>query len=132
MTEPTRLTNLEVTETVKAAGFTGPLAGNVSGNATVGSLTIGTLAIQKADSYALVAAEKAKVFIGCEMTAGSKVLTLGIAEGQFMIVKNVGATNAFTVKNIAGDTGTSLAAGKSIILIAGSATANTNIVIALD
>ena len=127
-----KCTNLEVTETVKAAGFTGPLTGNVSGNATVGSLTIGTLAIQKADNYALSAAEKAKVFIGCEMTAGSKVLTLGLTAGQMVIVRNVGATNAFTVKSIAGDTGTSLAAGRSLLLIAGSSTANTNIVIALD
>lgn len=99
---------------------------------TSGNRKIGVLAIQEADSYALSADDKLKELIKCEMTAGSKVLTLGIAENQVVIVKNVGATNAFTVKNIAGDTGTSLAATKSIMLIAGTSTANTNTVIALD
>lgn len=137
MTEPTRLTNLEVEENVLIDGY---ISASVSAGAPVvtgvtvnaGAMVIGVLALQKADNYSLAAAEKSKVFIGCEMTAGSKVLTLGLTAGQMVIVKNVGATNAFTVKNIAGDTGTSLAAGKSLMLIAGSSTANTNIVIALD
>lgn len=122
MTEPTRLTNLEVAEGVKAPIFTG--------DAVLGSIVVGAKAIQKADSYALAAAEK-KTLIKCEMTAGSKVLTLGLPEGHMAVVKNVGATNAFTVKNIAGDTGTSLAAGKSILVFAGT-TKDTNTVIALD
>lgn len=108
-------------------------AGSVTATTlTTGNRIVGALALQKADSYALAAAEKLKELIKCEVTAGSKVLTLGLVENQCVIVKNVGATNAFTVKNIAGDTGTSLAAGKSIMLIAGSGTANTNTVIALD
>jgi superfamily II RNA helicase len=47
------------------------------------------------------------------------------------IVKNAGGTNAFTLKNISRDTGKSLAAGKSVIIIC-SETANGSTVIALD
>lgn len=97
-----------------------------------GGLNIGVVSLSKAVDYALTTAEKNNVLVKCEMTAGSKTLTLGLTEGQLAIVKNAGATNAFTVKNVAGDTGTSLAATKSIILIAGSSTANTNTVIAVD
>lgn len=99
---------------------------------TSGGRVVGVTAIAKAADYALTAAERSCELVKCEMTAASKVLTLGMAENQLVLVKNVGATNAFTVKNISGDTGTSLAAGKSVLLIAGGATANTNTVIALD
>lgn len=118
MTEPTRLTNLEVSEGVKAPTF------------TANAVIVGATALEKADSYALAAAEKTTL-IKCEMTAASKVLTLGLPEGQMAVVKNVGATNTFTVKNIAADTGTSLAAGKSLLVFAGKAK-DTNVVIALD
>ncbi|MDD4564836.1 MAG: hypothetical protein PHE79_05095 [Eubacteriales bacterium] len=118
MTEPTRFTNLEVAESVKAPTF------------TVKAMIAGATAVEKADSYALAAAEK-NTLIKCEMTAASKVLTLGLPEGQMAVVKNVGATNAFTVKNIATDTGTSLAVGKSLLVFAGKAK-DTNVVIALD
>ena len=82
------------------------------------------ITLSKADSYALADAEKG-VCVGVTMTAASKVLTLGLANGQYCIVINDGGTNAFTVKNIAGDTGTSVAAGKIALCIGGSGTADT-------
>lgn len=85
---------------------------------------MGVAKISKADNYALSEAEKNSFFVPVEFSAASKVLTLGLAENQVMLVKNVGATNAVTVKNISGDTGTSLAAGK-IALCVGGTTANT-------
>ena len=82
------------------------------------------VALTKADSYELAANEKG-VLIGCTMSAASKVLTLGLANGQYCIVVNDGGTNAFTVKNIAGDTGASVGTGKVALCIGGSATADT-------
>ena len=65
------------------------------------------------------------LFLRFSCSAASKVLTLGLDDGQFMLVANVGASNAVTVKNIAGDTGTSVAAGKVALCIGGSSTADT-------
>ena len=79
-------------------------------------------AVSFADDYALTDAEK-DVFLSATATAASKALTLGLADGQFMLLANVGGTNAFTAKNLATDTGTSIAAGK-VALIIGSPTAN--------
>jgi hypothetical protein len=115
-----------VAATGAVTGATGTFAGNVSGLGLVGGVT----ALSKSDNYALAAGEKT-LFIGCTMGAGSKTLTLGLAAGQAAIVKNTGGTNAFTVKNVAGDTGTSLATGKSLLIIA-NATNDASIVIALD
>ena len=84
---------------------------------------IGTAKISKADSYALTAAEAKALFVPFEMSAESKALVLGLTDGQIMLVKNVGATNAVTVKGLSGDTGTSVAAGK-IALVIGSTTAS--------
>lgn len=84
---------------------------------------IGGAKISKADTYSLTAAEKKALFVPFEMTAASKALVLGPVDGQIMFVKNVGATNAVTVKGLSGDTGTSVAAGK-IALVIGSTTAN--------
>ena len=67
--------------------------------------------------------EQKDVFLSATATAASKTLTLGLANGQFMVVANIGGSNAFTVKNVAGDTGTSVAAGKVALVIA-STTAN--------
>lgn len=85
---------------------------------------IGAVSLSKSDSYALADGEK-KVYIGITMSAASKVLTLGLAEGQIAFVKNEGATNAVTVKNNSGDTGVSLAAGKIGLAKGGTSTANT-------
>lgn len=114
---------------VQANRFYGPVTGDVTGNVTGGIL--GGISISKADNYSLSTAEKNSLYIGVTMTAGSKVLTLGLAAGQVAFVRNEGATNAFTVKNVAGDTGTSLAAKKTL-LIKASTTANASIVAALD
>jgi hypothetical protein len=121
---------------VTAEKFTGDLIGNVTGNVTgdvTGSL-IGTLSasaeISKADSYALVAADKVTPIIVAKMTAGSKVLTLGLAANKAVIVYNSGS-ESYTVKNVAADTGTVLATTKAILVV-GSATANASIVVALN
>lgn len=121
----TKFTNLEATGTLTAGGVA-----TLNGGAVTPKLTTTVTALTKADNYALAAAEKTLV-VGVTLSAGSKTVTLGLAAGQVAIVKNTGATNAFTVKNVADDTGTSLAAGKSLLVV-GNATANASIVIALD
>ena len=117
---------------VTAEKFTGDFVGDVTGNVT-GSL-IGTLSasaeISKADSYALAAADKVTPIIVAKMTAGSKVLTLGLAANKAVIVYNSGS-ESYTVKNVAADTGTVLATTKAILVV-GSATTNASIVVALN
>lgn len=56
-------------------------------------------------------------------SAASKKLTLGLEDGETMILVNIGASNAFTAINLEGDTGTSIAAGK-VAFIIGSKTAD--------
>jgi hypothetical protein len=112
-------------DSVAAATFTGNLIGNHNGGMT------GLVTLSKAVDYALAAAEKDKQFYAITLTAGSKTVTLGNTAGTWCIVHNAGGTNTFTLKNVAGDTGTSLAAGKTVIVIP-SATANASIVIALN
>ena len=80
--------------------------------------------------YALTDTEK-DLFVAFACSAASKALTLGLEEGQFMIVANIGASNAVTVKAITGDTGTSVAAGK-VALVIGSATANASKIYVLN
>ena len=117
-------TVLKITE----SGIETNVTGNVAGMLTGG--VIGMATIEKAVDYALTADEKAKIVVSGKMTAENKTLTLGLAAGQVAFVYNHG-TNTFTVKNVAGDTGTSLATGK-IILMTGSTTANASTVIALN
>lgn len=124
MAEPTRFTSVEVKEDLKAGSF------ETKGIGT-GSLNVGVLALTKSDSYALSAVEKANAVFAITLSAAPKTVTLGLPVGQFAIVKNAGSTNAFTLKNIAGDTGTSLATGKSVLIVA-SATKDKSLVIALD
>ena len=90
----------------------------------------GAVQLSKSDSYALTAAERAAPYVGCTMSEASKVLTLGLQAGQIALVSNEGTT-AVTVKNVSGDTGTSLDAGK-IALVVGSVTANETKVFALN
>jgi len=127
----TKLTNLELTGLLKVAGAitaSGGVAGNVTGNLTGGVL--GAKTIEKADSYALAAADRAAVFISLKNTGSSKIFTLGLAAGQIALVYNHG-TQSVTVKNVADDTGTTLATTK-LILVVGSATADASTVIALN
>lgn len=72
---------------------------------------------------ALTDAEKA-TYLEVTASAASKVLTLGLKNGEIMFLKNAGATNAFTAKNIAGDTGVSVATGKTALCVGGT-TADT-------
>lgn len=125
----TKFTNVEAAGDIKAATFTGALTGNVTGNVTGG--IIGGAAISKAVDYALSAAELKAPAVRVTLTAGSKTVTLGLAANQIMFVLNAGDTNAFTLKNIAADTGTPLAAGK-IALVIGSATKDASAVIVLN
>lgn len=121
-------TILKVTESGIEANVTGDVTGNVAGMLTGGA--IGMATIEKAVDYALVAAEKANLVISAKMTAEGKTLTLGLAAGQVAFVYNHG-TETYTVKNVAGDTGTSLATTK-LLLVVGSATKDTSTVIALN
>lgn len=82
-----------------------------------------------ADSATLGSANK-RPFLGVTASAASKTLTLGLDDGDMMILVNEGADNAFTVKNVSGDSGTSVAAGAAVLVIA-STTANSTAVKAL-
>ena len=86
--------------------------------------------IRKDDSYALAEDEK-QLFVNFEFTAASKILTLGLAEGQAMIVNNIAASRAATVKNLSGDSGTSVAAGK-VALVYGSQTSDATKILVLN
>jgi hypothetical protein len=125
----TGTTVLKITESGIEANVTGDLTGNVTGSQT--GAILGSLALSKDDSYALADAEKANLFFNITATAGSKTITLGLAAGQVAFVNNAGAVNAFTLKNVAGDDGTPVAAGKLVMIVA-SATANASTVIALN
>ena len=82
------------------------------------------------DDYSLAEAEK-DLFLAFSCSAASKKLTLGLEAGQFMIVANIGGTNAVTVAAIKDDTGTSVGAGKVAIVI-GSDTANASKIYVLN
>lgn len=82
------------------------------------------------DSAELTEDQK-RPYVNFSCSAASKVLTLGFADGQTALVTNIGGTNAVTVKNVSGDTGTSVAAGKCAIVIA-STTANGSTVAVLN
>lgn len=86
--------------------------------------------VSTAVDYELKADEKG-LFLAVEATAASKTLTLGLEDGDQMIVTNIGGTNAITIKNVADDTGTSLAKGKCAIVV-GSTTADASTVLVLN
>jgi len=114
--DATRLTNLEVTGKLKVKSG---IEGNVTGKLT--GLPVG-VSISKAANYSLADSEKV-FYIGVTLTAASKTVTLGLPDGAVCIVVNEGGTNAFTLKNVSGDSGTSVAAGKAY-LVKASTTAN--------
>ena len=76
--------------------------------------------------------EQKDLFITFTCSAASKVLTLDLDQGQHAIITNVGGSNAVTVKNIAGDTGVSVGAGKVALAIGGSSTADTCVIKVLN
>ena len=86
--------------------------------------------LSKAADYKLTDDEK-RPFINITLTAASKAVTLDLAEGECAIVYNAGGTNAFTVKNVSGDTGTSVGAGKVAYVMA-SRTADASAVKVLN
>jgi len=106
---------------VQAEEFKGNVTGNVTGQ--VNGELVSKATVSTAVDYALTAAEKKSV-IGITASAASKAVTLGLKEGQIAFVINEGGTNAFTAKNLAADSGTSIAAGK-VALVVASETANT-------
>ena len=125
--------NYTVFTNVKAQSFKGDVVGALTGD-VAGALTggvKGATLISKSADYALSAAEKNTLFVGCTMSAASKVLTLGLAAGQVAFIHNTGGTNAFTVKNVSGDTGTALDSGKTLLMV-GSASTNGSTVVALN
>lgn len=99
MAEPTRFKG-----TVKADRFIGVFGG-----------VLGAASISKAADYTLTDAEKLP-YIGVTMTAASKTLTLDMDDGTAALVVNEGGTNAFTLKNVSGDSGTSIGAGKAYLV----------------
>ena len=104
---------------ITESGVEGNIKGNVEGN-VVGSqkgAILGSVAISKAVDYSLSAAEIANLVFSLKMTADSKTFTLGLSAGQVALVYNEG-TNTFTVKNVSGDDGTSLATTKLVLIIA--------------
>ena len=116
MAKYTRLTNLEVTGAVNApGGISGDVTGLLKG-------LFKATSISKAANYTLAAAEKTP-YIGITLTSASKTVTLDLPDGTAARVVNEGGTNAFTLKNVSGDSGTSIAAGKAY-LVRASTTAN--------
>ena len=81
-------------------------------------------------SYELAANER-RQNISVTCSAASKTVTLGLDEGETCFITNVGSTNAITLKNVAGDTGTSLATGK-VAYVIGSKTADATVVKVLN
>lgn len=112
--EYTKFTNLEVT---------GELKGTMAGMLKAVSLT-------KSNNYTLADSEKVP-YIGITLSAASKTITLDLPDGAVCVVVNEGGSNAFTLKNVSGDTGTSVAAGK-VALVRASTTANGSKVYVLN
>ena len=118
---------------IEADAIRGPVTGTVTGTvegAVKGAL-LGGVSLTKSADYTLSAAEKAAPYVGVTLSAASKAVTLGLDNGQVMIVANEGGTNAFTLKSKSGDSGTSLAAGK-VALVVGSSTANASKIYVLN
>ena len=88
------------------------------------------VAISKGANYTLEEEEKA-AYIGITASAASKTFTLGLPDGAVCIVVNEGGTNAFTLKNVSGDSGTSIATGKAY-LVRASTTANATVLTLLN
>ena len=113
---------------MKYTRFTALAADAIVADAIKGALE-GVVLTKSAD-YALAKDEKA-AYIGITMSAASKTLTLGLPDNAVCLVVNEGGTNAVTLKNVSGDTGTSLGAGKAA-LVRASATADGSKVYVLN
>jgi len=109
---------------ISDTGIEGNLTGSQDG------AILGSIALSKADGYALTDAEKKHVVFLLTATAASKTYTLGLAAGQVALAYNAGS-ETFALKNVKDDTGTSVATGKLFLVVA-STTANASTVIALN
>lgn len=87
------------------------------GGRTKGVLVIPTMATA---DVTLTAAQKKNAVI--EVTTGSatNILTLGLAPGESIIVKNNDTETAVKVKNIAADTAFTISAGGAALIAAGT------------
>ena len=95
-----------------------------------GGLDNQIVALSISDSYELKAEERRQnITVTC--SAASKVVTLGMDGGETCFITNVGGTNAVTIKNVSGDTGVSLGAGKVAYVIA-SKTADASVIKVLN
>ena len=112
MAESTKFTNLEVTGSFAPKGG---VSGVLNGLLKATSIT-------KSANYTLAELEKTP-YIGITLSAASKTVTLDLPNGTAALVVNEGGSNAFTLKNVSGDSGTSIAAGKAY-LVRASTTAN--------
>lgn len=82
--------------------------------------------VYSADSLTL--AEKDRAFVVfCDITAASKTVTLDLPELACCIVANVGS-KTFSLKNVSGDTGTSVTAGKTFMIVASQTADRSSIV----
>ena len=109
MNEYTRFTHVEATGSLRGKSLIGPLLGYTLSTAKDHVLT----------------EEQKRAYIGITLTASSKTVTLDLPDGAVCIVVNEGGSNAFTLKNVSGDSGTSIAAGKAY-LVRASRTANAS------
>lgn len=89
---------------------------------------LGASTITLSDNMTLQEQDRAFVLL-VDATAASKTLTLDLPDDACCIVMN-GGSNTFTLKNVSGDTGTSVASG-GVHLVEASQTANSSNVIAL-
>lgn len=108
MADFTRFTNVEVTGEIRAAHKAKVLA--LTGNYTLSDIDKMTETLE----------------VG---SASAVTLTLGGAEGQTFHIENTNASDAITLKNVSGDSGTSLAAGKIAYVICHDTANRTKIVV---
>lgn len=84
---------------------------------------LGASVITLSDNMTLAEQDRAFVLV-VNATASGKTLTLGLPDGACCIVIN-GGSNTFTLKNVSGDTGTSVASA-GIYLVKASQEANAS------
>lgn len=97
---------------------------NLAADAVKGLLE-GTV-LTKSDSFTLGKEDRA-AYLGITLSAASKTVTLGLPDNAVCLVVNEGGTNAFTLKNVSGDSGTSIAAGKAALVRASTTANSTNV-----
>lgn len=116
----TRFPNGIKTKDIEATGYL-KVAGacDVDGIFTA-SKVVGVIAnaitVDCTDSLALIPEQKVATYIKISASGTSKVLTLGMVVGQVIFIQNAGE-KAVTVKNLTADTGVSITAKKTAIVL---------------